>query len=129
MKTQLPKMMEGQLRFTSISTADTAALRKFTEETFGWKFLQTLPTPDGSDFYVFETPGGARGGIGRPGRGQAVGSVPYVNVADIKDAASKIEKAGGEIVLPPSEVPGQGWQLHFRYRGSPVIACWQDLAS
>ncbi len=121
--------MQGQLRFTSIFSADAAALKKFTESTFGWKFQQTLPTTDGGEFYVFERPGGARGGIGQSGRGQSVGAIPYVEVDNIKEAARKIEKAGGEIVLPPMEVPGQGWQLHFRYKGSPLIACWEDTTN
>lgn len=125
------KWPEGQIRFTSLLTKDAKALKEFAENVFQWKFKHAIETSDG-DFYMFETPGGARGGIGQVGKNgvfQYVNSIPYVEVDDINEASRRIEGTGGEIVLHPTEVPHQGWQLIFRYKGSPLIGCWQDLAS
>jgi predicted enzyme related to lactoylglutathione lyase len=116
---------EGQVRFTAINTADAAAFKKFAERAFGWNFLATLPAPDG-DFYLFETPGGARGGVGQAGQVVPVGTIPYIHTTDIRATERAIRKAGGEILLPATEIPGQGWQMQFRYEGSPAIACFQD---
>ncbi len=125
--TTVPQMVEGQLVHTEIMTKDAKALRTFLEKQFGWKF-QTFPIPQGGEYHMFTTPGNTAGGVGEPFPGQTVQTLAYIAVKDIKATATSLEKAGAEIVTPPMEVMGQGWMLHFRYKGSPVLACWQGTA-
>jgi predicted enzyme related to lactoylglutathione lyase len=50
----------------------------------------------------------------------------YVLVDNLKQAESKIRTAGGEIVLPPVDVPEMGSFFWFKVPGGPILACWAD---
>ena len=118
----VPKTVEGQIVHSEILTNDAPRLRKFMEKNFGWEF-QTLRTSLG-EYHLFHTPGGTRGGIGEPRPGETIGGIPYVVVDDVRATAQKLKKAGAEIVMGPTEVPG-GSMVHFRLEGGPVLACWE----
>jgi uncharacterized protein len=83
---------------------DTAALRRFYGQAFGWK----LGDPDSAmDYAMVETGGGGGigGGIGKAPQGP--GHVTfYVSVDDPAAALAQIEQLGGRTVLEPQEVPG-----------------------
>src|SRR5947208_3490 len=74
----------------------------------------------------FRTPGGGQGGI-RPAQAKEIpGSTSYVRVDHLDAARKKVERAGGEIVLPRVDVPGMGSFFWFRAPGGPILAAWQD---
>jgi uncharacterized protein len=124
--TTAPRQVQGQLVHTEFMTEDPRALMKFLEKQFQWKF-ETHKMPDG-EYHTFTTPGGTGGGIGEPNRdqGQTIGTTSYILVEDIQATAKALKKGGAEVIVPPLEIPGFGWMLHFRYKGSPVLACYQN---
>src|SRR3989454_9365497 len=70
--------------------------------------------------------GGGQGGV-RPAQAKEIpGSTSYVRVDDLDAARKKVERAGGQIVLPRVDVPGMGSFFWFRAPGGPILAAWQD---
>ncbi len=122
-----PSVMDGTIAFSELSSTDPAATRGFLEKVFSWRF-QTMKFPMG-EYLSFETPGGGRGGV-RPTQAKEIpGSMNYVRVEDLDAARKRIERAGGDIVLPRVDVPGMGSFFWFRVPGGPILAAWQDASA
>ena len=115
---------EGKIVHTEFVTQDPKALKNFLEKNFGWKF-DTQKVPQGGEYHLFTTPGGAVGGVTAPPPGATVGTYSYIAVDNIMATAKKVEKAGAKILVPPSEIPNMGWFFQFQVKGGPVLACWQ----
>jgi uncharacterized protein len=115
---------EGTMAFSELSSTDPAATRKFLERVFSWRF-QSVQFPMG-EYLSFRTPGSGQGGIRATQEKETPGSLNYVRVLDLDAARTKIERAGGEIVMPRVDVPGMGSFFWFRVPGGPVLAAWQD---
>jgi len=112
------------MAFAELSSTNPAATRGFLEKVFGWRF-EAVQFPMG-EYLSFEAPGGGQGGI-RPAQAkEPPGSLNYVRVQDLDAARKRIERAGGEIVLPRVDVPGMGSFFWFRVPGGPILAAWQD---
>jgi hypothetical protein len=92
--------MGAAVTWFEISTADPKAAWNFYADVFGWR-LQEI---EGMEYALVETgPEGAiGGGIGGATDGQQV--VFYVEVDDPQAYLDRIEQAGGEIVVPVTEV-------------------------
>lgn len=84
-----------------INGSDGPALWKFYSELFGWNV-------DGNNEWkygvVSSEAGGIGGGIGQSPDGAAVRI--YVEVPDPQAALDQIEKAGGQTLMPVTEIPG-----------------------
>lgn len=115
---------DGTMAFSELSSTDPAATRTFLEKVFGWRF-QSVPFPMG-EYLSFRTPGSGQGGIRPTREKETPGSMNYVRVRDLDAARKKIERAGGEIVMPRVDVPGMGSFFWFRVPGGPILAAWQD---
>ena len=114
----------GSMAFSEFSSTDPAATRSFLEKVFGWRF-ESVKFPMG-EYLSFRTPGGGQGGI-RPAQAKEIpGSTSYVRVDHLDAARKKVERAGGEIVLPRVDVPGMWSFSWFRAPGGPILAAWQD---
>jgi hypothetical protein len=112
------------IQHTEITATDPAKLRKFLETQFGWKF-ETYKMPQG-DYNLFRMPDGNGGGVMAPMPGQPIAATPYITVTDCDATLTSCQKAGAEIMMPVTEVPGQGKFFIFRYGGGPPLACWQQ---
>lgn len=113
----------GSIVHTELVSDDPAATKKFLTDVFDWKFEKTS-TPAG-DYFMLEAPGGGRGGLRGAGDAESPIATNYVLVEDLDAAQSKVEKAGGKIVLPRTDVPGMGSFFWFQVPGGVVMACWQ----
>src|SRR6266705_4546940 len=97
-RTRTESGQDGSMAFSEFSSTDPAATRSFLEKVFGWRF-ESVQFPMG-EYLSFRTPGGGQGGI-RPAQAKEIpGSTSYVRVDDLDAARKKVERAGGEIVLP-----------------------------
>jgi predicted enzyme related to lactoylglutathione lyase len=75
---------------------------------------------------------GIQSGLG--GLAQAVGLrppapngiVPYIRPADFDSTLAAIAEAGGEVLIPKTDVLGYGWFAHFRDPDGNVIGLWED---
>ena len=87
---------------------------KFYSEVFGWEITKW----DGPEPYWLVKTGeegqpGINGGFMK--RRDPAGAVyNTIDVPSVDDFVRKIEKAGGEIVLPRMAVPGVGWLAYFK---------------
>lgn len=73
--------------------------------------------------------GGGRIGVRAPMRETEAPVVrPYVRVRDIAAAAKAAEAAGGQIALPPTEIPGQGTIVIY-FMGGIEHGLWQPAVA
>jgi predicted enzyme related to lactoylglutathione lyase len=107
-----------------ITSTQPEKLKAFFEQQFGWQF-QTHKMPAG-EYHLFKTPNGNAGGVTAPMPQQPIAATPYINVEDIDATQQSCKKAGATILMPVTEVPGQGKFFWFQVAGSPPLACWQQ---
>ncbi|MEZ4236413.1 MAG: VOC family protein [Myxococcota bacterium] len=91
----------GQVSWFEVMGQDTAALRGFYGELFGWK-LQPLPEMD----YAVTPEGwaGVPGGVGKAPQGPGWTTF-YVKVDDVPAAIGRAEAGGGKVLMPPHRLP------------------------
>jgi uncharacterized protein len=112
-------------------TGDRARAKRFYQSVFGWE-LEDIP---GADYTMVRTSeDGIEGGLG--GLAQAIGLrpavpngiVPYIRPDDFERTLDAIMQAGGEVLIPKTDVMGYGWFAHFRDPDGNVIGLWDDAA-
>ena|SRR2546422_544038 len=113
----------GSIVHVEFHVKEPKKVEKFYGSLFGWKFT---PVP-GMDYSLFEAPSGPGGGIGglQPGN-WASGVTTYISVNSVAEYEEKVKKAGGKIIVPRAEVPGQGWFAVFEDPSGTRMALWQQ---
>ena len=95
--------MSHAVNWFQIQGPNGHALQKFYKQVFGWKMK---PLPGGGDsMMVAAEPGGIAGGVGTSQNHQPSVAV-YVSVGDIDAVFGKIQRAGGRMAMPMTELPG-----------------------
>ncbi|MFQ5918943.1 MAG: VOC family protein [Thermoplasmata archaeon] len=114
----------GSIVHIEFPVKDTERAKKFYGELFGWKF-QDIPE---MNYTLFETANPPGGGLFVPQEGQFAppGALNYILAEDLDAKSSEIEKAGGKILVPTSEVPGQGWFVVFQDPEGTTLALWKS---
>src|SRR5689334_23138731 len=83
------------------------------------------PSPDGTMQMVAAEKGGIAGGVG-PSRDGNHNVTVYANVDDIAAHLKRIQDAGGEVAMPPMELPeGMGWIAGFTDPAGNWVGLWQ----
>lgn len=113
----------GSIVHVEFAVKDPTKVKKFYGDLFGWKFTDV---PE-MNYVLFEAPSGPGGGIGPVMEGQQPGITNYLYVTNIDETIKKIERAGGKIVAPKQEVPGQGWMAWFQDPAGTRMALWQQV--
>lgn len=96
-----------QVHYLEIVTPDVDATREALAKLHGVSFGE--PEPVLGNARTAALHGGGRIGVRAPmhdGESPVVG--PYVLVKDIESAVEAAKAAGGEIALPPTEIPDRG---------------------
>jgi uncharacterized protein len=111
-------------------TEDADRSKRFYLEVFpNWRF-EDIP---GADYVNVQTSeDGIEGGIG--GLAEATGTAPpattglyaYLLAPDMDATLAAIERAGGQIVIPKTDVMGMGEFAHFRDPDGNLIGLWRD---
>jgi predicted enzyme related to lactoylglutathione lyase len=112
----------GSIVHVEFAVKDPKKVKDFYGNLFGWKF-QEVPE---MNYTLFEAPGGPGGGIGPVQEGQHPGITNYLYVENIDETMNRITEAGGKIVAPKQEVPGQGWMAWFEDPAGTRMALWQQ---
>ncbi len=113
----------GSIVHIEFPVKDRDRAKKFYGDLFGWKF-QDVPE---MDYTLFETANGPGGGLFVPQEGQFdQGALNYILVEDIDAKSKEIEAAGGEVIGPKVEVPGQGWLAVFKDPEGTTLAIWKS---
>src|SRR5262245_41289625 len=94
-----------------IPAANVPSAAQFYEGLFGWK-MQTVP---GFDYTMWSDGGGYGGGFNKLSDENPVGQVlVYIDSDDIDADLKRVEKLGGSIVTPKTDIPGTGWFALFK---------------
>jgi predicted enzyme related to lactoylglutathione lyase len=105
---------------------------KFYTGVFEWK-MQKLANPEdpSKDYWFFDTKdeNGNKGiGGGLMKRQAPEHSVTnYITVPSIDDYASKIEEAGGKVIMPKTEIPEMGFILVFLDTENNMFGLYEAL--
>lgn len=99
-------MSKRNVVHVEIPAADVGAARTFYETLFGWK-MEHAPE---FDYTMWEDGSGHGGGFNKVSDENPVGQVlVYIDSDDIEADLAQIEKLGGTVVTPKTEIPGTGW--------------------
>jgi predicted enzyme related to lactoylglutathione lyase len=103
--------MANPVNHFEIVHKDAKQLQSFYADVFGWKIDANNPMGYG----MVDTGEGVGGGIGDVPDPSYPGHLTfYVEVEDLQATLDQIEKLGGEVVMPPDEVPGGPTIAQFR---------------
>lgn len=119
----MAQQKEGSIVHIEIHSSDPTRTKEFYREVFGWKF-QDIPE---MNYTTFEAPNAPHGGLQKHGeKGPTV--LNYILANDIARTLVRIEKAGGKVVVPKSEIAKFGWYAVFQEPGGTVQAVYQDTS-
>lgn len=98
---------QGAFSWLELSTPDLAGSRAFYSRLFGWK---TEPWSGAEDYALIKVGSREVGGMTplRPGQRKPAGWGAYVTVTDVDATAAKADELGGEVLVPPTEIPRVG---------------------
>ena len=109
---------------TELASSDPAATRAWCESVLGWKFDRAMPTPAGP-YHMWQTKMGTGGGIRANNPPEVPGSIPYVEVKDIKAAFEKAISSGAVEMFAPDKLPSDaGWIAIVAAPGGVPIGFW-----
>ena len=114
---------EGELVHVEFHTNDPARTKRFYGEVFGYKF-EDFPE---MNYTMYKAPGGPAGGIMKVMDNRPPQVLNYLMANDIERTLRKVSAAGGAILQPKMEIPGQGWWALFQEPGGTVMALYENL--
>lgn len=105
--------MHGSWAWHELMTRDVPGSKRFYREVFGWESNDIEMMP-GFNYTTFRKNGQDIGGMMdiRPEHGDMQpGWSVYVAVDDVDSAADMAESLGGEIIVPPHDIPVGRWAM------------------
>ncbi len=101
----------GVFSLFELITTDLVSAKQFYGDLFGWTFTETK-TIYGNPYLIVHYEGTIIGGMMLK-EGNVSDDVkpcwdPYVAVDDIEASAKRVESSGGEVILPPTDIPNVG---------------------
>jgi predicted enzyme related to lactoylglutathione lyase len=119
------RVRDGFISHTEFASTDPAATRQWCETVFRWKFAEPVPTPVGPyEMWALQDKSSG-GGIRKNNPPETPGTVPYVEVTDIKVAYNRALKAGAIEMAAPDEIPGgAGWIAIVQAPGGVAVGLW-----
>jgi len=107
MSDQMPK--HGTFCWNELATNDLQASTKFYTELLGWEAEEVLST--GHTYTMFKKNGTQVGGMLKMSADW--GNVPphwmsYITVDDVDASVKEVEKLGGKVCVPPTDIPTVG---------------------
>lgn len=108
-----------------LSAQDRKALAGFYGDVFGWEHQ----VHDEMNYTTFSYGEADRGGGYNPISDESpVGTiVPYIHTDNIEDSLSRIKARGGQVLLPPMEIPGTGRIAQFTDPTGNRMGLWQPV--
>jgi hypothetical protein len=119
--------VHGAPGWTELSTPDPAAAREFLEAVFGWSF-QSMDL-GGGEYLVIQTSGHGVGGIRSPQPGEGPGAAwsTYISVEDVEETVRLAEQAGGNVLVPPTDLPEVGRMAGFEHPAAGRLLAFEYL--
>ena len=97
----------GSIHWVELHSTDLGADVPWLKATFGFE-VDTMPMPDG-EYFVLKADGEMRGGAtAQQNPGAPSMWLTWVQVADVDGTVDTAGKSGGQVFVPPFDVPGIG---------------------
>jgi uncharacterized protein len=110
------RMHPGKVVWLDLATEDPAAAKAFYGAVFGWRFRDVDAA--GTPYTLIELGSGKVGGLvrhPRPANAKAGARwLSLISVRDVEQAARYARGHGGEVLIPPANIPGRGTHAVFR---------------
>ena len=120
----MPEYEPGVPMWVDLSTSDVDGARRFYTSFFGWE-AQDLGAEAGG-YNMMRLRGKMVSGLGPVMNPQQPPAwTTYVCSTDAPATAQKVREAGGQVVMEPFDVMGQGHMGVFQDPGGAYIAVWQ----
>lgn len=124
------KLSPGDWCHIDVVSGDRGRAQRFYGDVFGWQFEDYGEALGYTNVKTSEN--GIESGIG--GLAQSVGArppaatgvIPYILAPDMDATLAAVEKAGGSIEIPRTDVFGYGEFAHFRDPDGNLIGLWRD---
>lgn len=104
--------MSNRITHFEIPSDNPEHIMKFFNEVFGWNYVKFGSEPYWLAITGDEKSPGINGGIMKKKHPQQP-VVNSINVENMDETISAIEKAGGKIVVPKMAIPAVGWLAYF----------------
>jgi predicted enzyme related to lactoylglutathione lyase len=121
----------GEFNWVDLSVRDIESETRFYEGLFGWSHVDQ-PYGEGLVYRMFKTDGHDVAGISqipadqiKQGRPSAWNS--YLAAADVDAIAAKAAELGGEVIMPPTDVPDSGRFAGIKDPTGAYIFLWKPL--
>ena len=114
---------EGELVHVEFHSNDPVRTKRFYGEVFGYKF-EEFPE---MNYTMYKAPGGPAGGIMKVMENRPPQVLNYLMASNIEQTLRKVSAAGGAVLQPKMEIPGQGWWALFQEPGGTVMALYENL--
>lgn len=127
--------MSGRVVHFEIPYDDGDRARRFYGETFGWQ-MQVMPEMDYTMVASGPTgdrgpdePGFINGGMLAREESASSGPVVVIDVDSIDATLTKVEGAGGSVVVPKQPVGAMGFTAYVKDPEGNVIGLWETAPS
>ncbi len=115
---------EGTPSYIDIGTPDIDAAAAFYGGLFGWQVVDLGPDAGGYRMATLEGDGVA--GIGPAQNPGPPYWTTYISVDSADSSAKKVEAAGGQVLAPPMDIPGNAGRMAvFADPNGAAFAVWQ----
>jgi predicted enzyme related to lactoylglutathione lyase len=117
-------MSKRNIVHVEIPAASVEAASGFYRELFDWKII---PVPE-MNYTMWEAGDGSGGGFPPVSADNPAGQVlVYIHSDDIEADLKKVEKLGGMVLHPKSEIPNTGWFGIFKDPTGNVLALYTSM--
>lgn len=117
-------MSKRNVVHVEIPAASVEAAARFYESLFGWK-IQRVPE---MNYTMWEDGSGSGGGFNPVSDENPAGQVlVYIDSDDIEADLKKVEKLGGKVLHPKTEIPQTGWFGVFQDPTGNVLALYTSM--
>jgi len=117
-------MSKRNIVHVEIPAVNVEGAGKFYESLFGWK-LQHMPE---MNYTMWEDGSGSGGGFPQVSEENPAGQVlVYIDSDDIEADLKKVEKLGGKVLHPKTEIPQMGWYGVFQDPTGNVLAVYTSM--
>ncbi|HEU5160284.1 MAG TPA: VOC family protein [Streptosporangiaceae bacterium] len=128
---QMTSYEPGTPSWVDLSTPNLKEAEVFYGDLFGWE-AHAAPGPEAGGYTFFTLGGGGgleiAGAMPLSGDDQPSAWTTYVSVRDVDETARAAQAAGGQVLVAPVDVMGQGRMAVFADPQGAVIAAWQPMA-
>ena len=105
---------------------DPEAAVAFYRGLFGWECEDVMPPESPARYFMARIGGGDVAAIGsQPGSPPAAAWDTYIWVTDAEATAAKVRAAGGEVLMPPTDVGDSGRMAIFADPEGAVFRIWE----